>query len=272
MGWPGLPKQPCQWDNVVVSDQNYDQIHSAVVHNPPAQGGLLPAPLQEPAAEATQATQACQASLTHNVPIFLVGMMGAGKTTIGKNLARALQRDFIDLDHELEARCGVKIPVIFEIEGETGFRKRERQVLNECTIRPNIVLATGGGAVLASENRHALRGRGIVVYLRATVDELFRRTSRDRNRPLLATADPKSTLRNLLEMREPLYNEVADVTIDTGTVSVSVLVGQLIEQLKKIDKTLDPRDQEFIHQVFAPFIQPQPQLSAGNANTKENQS
>jgi shikimate kinase len=247
------------------SDKNCDP-------NPAAQADVSSAMAEQLPAGPTLSQTAPLAAYTlpHTLPIFLVGMMGAGKTTIGKSLARALQRDFIDLDHELEARCGVKIPVIFEIEGESGFRKRERQVLNECTVRPGIVLATGGGAVLASENRQALRGRGIVVYLRATVEELFRRTSRDRNRPLLATADPKNTLRNLLEMREPLYQEVADLIMDTGTVSVGVLVGQLIEQLKKVDKTLDPRDQEFTHQVFAPFIQPQPTAAADT--TKENQS
>jgi shikimate kinase len=237
------------------SDKTCDQIYDTSAGSTPVPAEHLPPTLH---------------GLPHNLPIFLVGMMGAGKTTIGKSLARALQRDFLDLDHELEARCGVRIPVIFEIEGETGFRKRERQVLNECTVRPGIVLATGGGAVLASENREALKGRGIVVYLRATVEELFRRTSRDRNRPLLATTDPKATLRNLLDMREPLYQEVADVIMDTGTVSVSVLVGQLIEQLKTIEKTLDPRNQEFTHQVFAPFIKPQP--GAGADIPKENQS
>ena len=247
------------------SDKNCDPNSAAQADVSPAQAEQLPA---GPALSQTAPLAAY--TLPHTLPIFLVGMMGAGKTTIGKSLARALQRDFLDLDHELEARCGVKIPVIFEIEGESGFRKRERQVLNECTVRPGIVLATGGGAVLASENRQALRGRGIVVYLRATVDELFRRTSRDRNRPLLATADPITTLRNLLEMREPLYHEVADLIMDTGTVSVGVLVGQLIEQLKKVDKTLDPRDQEFTHQVFAPFIHPQPTAAADT--TKENQS
>ena len=132
-------------------------------------------------------------SLPHDLPIFLVGMMGAGKTTIGRGLARALGRDFIDLDHELEARCGVRVPVIFEIEGEAGFRRRESAALEECTQRRNIILATGGGAILAAENRSRLRERGIVVYLRASVDELFRRTCRDRNRPLLATADPRGT-------------------------------------------------------------------------------
>jgi len=174
-----------------------------------------------------------------HIPIFLVGMMGAGKTTIGKSLAKALHREFLDLDHELEARCGVRIPTIFEIEGETGFRKRECQVLDDCTLRPGLVMATGGGAVLALENRNALRTRGVVVYLRASVDELYRRTSRDRNRPLLATADPRGTLRNLLEFREPLYREVADIVVDTGSTSVAQLVAQLIERLKQIDKAID---------------------------------
>ena len=230
----------------------------------------IPSSTADASAVNTEYLSPAPSSLPHSLPIFLVGMMGAGKTTIGRSLARALQRDFLDLDHELEARCGVRTSVIFEIEGESGFRKRECQVLNECTVRSGIVLATGGGAVLASENREALKGRGIVVYLRATVEELFRRTSRDRNRPLLATADPKATLRNLLEMRESLYQEVADVTIDTGTVSVSVLVGQLIEQLKSIEKTLDPRNQEFTHQEFAPFIRPQPVAAADLP--RENQS
>lgn len=198
--------------------------HDSGGSNPTSMAPDLPAP---------------QGACAIHVPIFLVGMMGAGKTTIGKSLAKALQREFLDLDHELEARCGVRIPTIFEIEGETGFRKRECQVLDDCTLRPGLVMATGGGAVLALENRNALRTRGVVVYLRASVDELHRRTSRDRNRPLLATADPRGTLRNLLELREPLYREVADVVMDTGSTSVSQLVAQLIERLKQIDKAID---------------------------------
>jgi shikimate kinase len=177
--------------------------------------------------------------LIHDSPIFLVGMMGAGKTTIGRALARVLHREFIDLDHELESRCGVRIPVIFEIEGEQGFRKRECQVLDDCTVQPNLVMATGGGAVLAEENRQALQSRGIVIYLRASVEELYRRTSRDRNRPLLATPDPKATLKSLLEMREPLYEAVADVVVDTGTIPVSALVAHIVEQLRDVDKVID---------------------------------
>jgi shikimate kinase len=214
----------------------------------------------------TQAHTGSADVLPHHLPIFLVGMMGAGKTTIGKGLARVLQRDFIDLDHELEARCGVRIPVIFEIEGESGFRKRECQVLEDCTIRQNIVLATGGGAVLSAHNRASLRARGIVVYLRASVDELYRRTSRDRNRPLLSTPDPKGTLRHLLEMREPLYSEVADLVVDTGTIPVGQLVVQLIERLKTVHKIIDPLAQPYIAEAFQPFVRPSPGDDLANEN------
>lgn len=172
------------------------------------------------------------ATLPHDLPIFLVGMMGAGKTTIGRGLARMLGREFVDLDHELEARCGVRVPVIFEIEGETGFRRREANALQECTQRRAIVLATGGGAILSEENRRLLRERGVVVYLRASVDELYRRTCRDRNRPLLATADPRATLRQLLALREPLYHEAAHLVVDTGCTPVSSLVKSLIPKLQ----------------------------------------
>ena len=170
-------------------------------------------------------------SLPHDLPIFLVGMMGAGKTTIGRGLARALGRDFIDLDHELEARCGVRVPVIFEIEGEAGFRRRESAALEECTQRRNIILATGGGAILAAENRLRLRERGIV-------DELFRRTCRDRNRPLLATADPRGTLRDLMTLREPLYKEVADLVVETGSMPIHTLVKALLPQLQAFEKQI----------------------------------
>ena len=169
--------------------------------------------------------------LPYDTPIFLVGMMGAGKTTIGRRLARALGRDFIDLDQELEARCGVRVPVIFEIEGKAGFRRREAAVLAECTQRQGTVLATGGGAVVSPESRRYLRERGIVIYLRANVDELYRRVCRNRNRPLLATADPRRTLYNLMIRRQSMYEEVADLTLDTGSIPVSNLVKILVPQL-----------------------------------------
>lgn len=165
-------------------------------------------------------------------PLFLVGMMGAGKTTIGRHLARLLQRDFVDLDHELEARCGVRVSVIFDIEGEDGFRKRETSSLNECTQRKGIILATGGGAVLAEENRRYLKDRGVVVYLRASAEELYRRVARDHTRPLLQTADPLEKLRDLLAQRSPLYEEVAHITFDTGNVPVAQASRELAKLLQ----------------------------------------
>lgn len=174
--------------------------------------------------------------LHHDLPIFLVGMMGAGKTTIGKRLARACGREFLDLDHELEARCGVRVPVIFEIEGEAGFRRRETAALDECTRQRSIVLATGGGAPVAEVNRELLSQRGIVVYLRASVDELWRRTCTDRSRPLLATSDPRSTLREILGRREPIYESVADIVVDTGGASISQVLKSLLPQLQSMEK------------------------------------
>ncbi|HUG58443.1 MAG TPA: shikimate kinase [Candidimonas sp.] len=160
-------------------------------------------------------------------------MMGAGKTTIGRSLARILNREFVDLDHELEARCGVRVSLIFDIEGEEGFRKRETTALEECSRRRGIVLATGGGAVLAAENRSYLKERGVVVYLRASAEELYRRVARDRNRPLLQTADPKSRIRSLLEEREPLYEDVASLTFETGSMPVIQVVRSLIPLLQQ---------------------------------------
>jgi shikimate kinase len=163
--------------------------------------------------------------------IYLVGMMGAGKTTVGRTLARRLKLRFVDSDHEIEARCGVKIPVIFEIEGEAGFRAREAQTLAELARLEDIVLATGGGVVLAEENRRLLAEHGTVVYLRATPEHLYERVRHDKNRPLLATADPLARLRELYCERDPLYRAVADLVVDTGRQSVQVLARGLLEQL-----------------------------------------
>lgn len=165
-------------------------------------------------------------------PVFLVGMMGAGKTTIGRALARQLGWEFVDLDHELEARCGVRVALIFDIEGEQGFRKRESALLDECTKRSGIVLATGGGAVLAPQNRQWLRDRGVVVYLRASADELYRRVERDRNRPLLQTDNPRQRLQDLLQQREPLYDDVASLVFDTSAIPVAHTARALVRQLQ----------------------------------------
>lgn len=163
--------------------------------------------------------------------IFLVGMMGAGKTSVGRVLAKRLGKVFHDSDHVIEERTGVKIPVIFEIEGEAGFRIRETSVIDELTALPDIVLATGGGAILSESNRTSLRSRGMVVYLRATVRDLLNRTRHDRNRPLLQTADPRARLTELYELRDPLYRETAHVIIETGSQSLTSLVNRLHQML-----------------------------------------
>lgn len=165
--------------------------------------------------------------------IFLVGPMGAGKTTIGRQVARQLKLAFVDSDHEIENRTGARIPLIFEIEGEEGFRKREAAMIDELTQREDIVLATGGGAVLWEENRRHLHERGTVVYLHAELDDLFERTSRDRNRPLLQTADPRAKLASLLEEREPLYRKVAHIVVDTGRSSPKKIAALVIKKLRE---------------------------------------
>jgi shikimate kinase len=163
--------------------------------------------------------------------IFLVGMMGAGKTSVGRVLAKRLQKTFYDSDHVIEDRTGVKIPVIFEIEGEAGFRVRESALVDELTALRDIVLATGGGAVLSKKNRDRLRTRGTVVYLRASVRDLLNRTRHDKNRPLLQAADPRVRLTELYEKRDPLYREVAHLTVDTGNQSLTSLVARLCQML-----------------------------------------
>lgn len=160
--------------------------------------------------------------------VFLVGMMGAGKTTVGRLLAQALGFDFIDADRELEARSGVLIPTIFSVEGEEGFRRREAALLDELTQRSGIVLATGGGAVLDPATRHRLKERGLVVYLRASSDEIHRRTRNDRSRPLLQTADPRTRIDELLAQREPLYVETAHLTFQSAAANPKRLVRRLL--------------------------------------------
>jgi shikimate kinase len=158
--------------------------------------------------------------------------MGAGKSTVGKLLAKKLGRRFLDADHGLEERCGVKIPVIFEMEGEDGFRKREAQAIKDITAEPDVILATGGGAVLLPENRQFLSERGTVIYLHANPMELWHRTKGGEGRPLLKNGDAKKILENLYAIRDPLYREIADYVIETGKPSVNQLVNTLIMQLE----------------------------------------
>jgi shikimate kinase len=171
-------------------------------------------------------------SPNHEGNIILVGLMGAGKTSVGKALARMLGKRFLDSDHEIERATGVRIPVIFEIEGEAGFRARESKMLAELVRLENIVLATGGGAVLSKDNRDLLRAAGTVIYLRAPVRSLVKRTRRDRNRPLLQVADPAAKLTALYEQRDPLYREIAHLVVDTGDQSIRVLAGQIEDKLR----------------------------------------
>jgi len=149
----------------------------------------------------------------HN--IFLIGPMGSGKTAVGKYLARMLDYPFLDSDHEIEQRSGADIPLIFEREGEAGFRRREREVIAELTGRPRIVLATGGGAILDPDNRHELASRGWVVYLETSITQQAERAGRTSHRPLLHGAEPKLRLEELMRAREPLYREIADLCTAT---------------------------------------------------------
>jgi shikimate kinase len=164
---------------------------------------------------------------------YLVGLMGAGKTTVGRALARATQKTFYDSDHDIEARTGAKIPMIFEIEGESGFREREAESIAELTQLQGIVLGTGGGVILNPNNRKLLRRNGYVIYLRASPEELYSRTCHDKNRPLLQTADPLGKLRELYEIRDPLYREVADLVIDTSQQTVNSLLQLLLKELER---------------------------------------
>lgn len=163
--------------------------------------------------------------------IFLVGPMGAGKTTIGKQLAAAKDLDFYDSDHEIEARTGVTIPHIFDIEGEEGFRRREEDMIDELTQKQNIVLATGGGAVIREINRQRLKSRGTVIYLYADIEQLLERTSRDKNRPLLQNDNPRQKLEELMATRDPLYREVADLIINTEEQVVGSVVNHILQKL-----------------------------------------
>ena len=163
--------------------------------------------------------------------IFLVGPMGAGKSTIGRHLADELHLDFFDSDQEIERRTGADIAWIFDLEGEDGFRKREENVINDMTDKQGIVLATGGGSIVTKAVRNRLSARGIVVYLQTTIDKQVARTQRDKRRPLLQNEDPEQVLRDLAEMRNPLYEEVADYIVDTDDQSARAVANQIISKI-----------------------------------------
>lgn len=163
--------------------------------------------------------------------IFLVGPMGAGKSSIGRRLAKRLTREFIDCDHALEERTGVTITTIFELEGEAGFRERETKILSQLSNLNEVVIATGGGVVLKDQNRAILQNDGTVVYLQASVETQLKRTLHDKNRPLLEMGDRRAKLISMAKIRNPLYEEVADITIKTDSQSISASIKQIIEQL-----------------------------------------
>src|SRR3989338_4452132 len=168
--------------------------------------------------------------------LILVGMMGSGKTTMGRALAKHLGKIFVDSDEEVQKRTGVTIPHIFDIEGEAGFRQRESTVIYDLVKRDSMVLATGGGAVLAEQNRAILQQNGIVIYLKASVHDLWQRTRHDRNRPLLQTADPHAKLTELFQQRDPLYLQVADIVMQSGKQSAQTLMLQLVEEIEAFGK------------------------------------
>ncbi len=165
--------------------------------------------------------------------LILVGMMGSGKTTMGRILARHLDKEFVDSDEEIQHRTGVTIPHIFDVEGEPGFRQRETAALAALVSRDNLVLATGGGAVLMEENRQMMQQNGIVIYLKAGVHDLWLRTRNDRNRPLLQTGNVHARLAELLQQRDALYQQVADIVMPTGRQSVHALMLKLANEIEK---------------------------------------
>ncbi len=165
--------------------------------------------------------------------IFLVGLMGAGKSTIGRQLARELGKQFRDSDSEIEKRTGVSIDVIFDIEGEQGFRRRETRMLQELVEERGIVLATGGGAILASDNRQLLRDNGLIIYLKASAEHLAGRVKLDRRRPLLQTGDKLAKIRELMTQREPVYQQLADMVVETNNRSIPRVVREISKMIKE---------------------------------------
>jgi shikimate kinase len=169
--------------------------------------------------------------------VFLIGPMGSGKTAVGKQLARLLHLQFYDSDAEIEHRTGVDIPFIFEKEGEAGFREREREVIDSLTLLPNVIIATGGGAVLLQQNREHLASRGRVVYLQTGIEQQLERTRHGRQRPLLYTDDPELKLRELMSQRAPLYESIAAVVVSTDGRQVRAVAEEVMQRLQELAAT-----------------------------------
>jgi len=174
--------------------------------------------------------------VTQSENIYLIGLMGAGKTTIGRMLAKALAVPFYDSDKAIEESTGVDIPTIFEFEGEEGFREREQKMILQLTKIDGIVMATGGGAILREENRRLLKENGFVVYLKCSVDRILERTRRDTQRPLLKTDNPRGKIESLFEQREPLYLTCADYQIDTGVLPSKIVANQILNEFKSMSR------------------------------------
>ena len=170
--------------------------------------------------------------MSYSGNVFLVGPMGVGKTTIGRVLADSLGLDFFDSDREIEASTGADISWIFDVEGEGGFRTRETRMIEQLSNKKNIVLATGGGAIMSAENRERLKARGVVVYLQAPISQQVERTGRDKTRPLLQTPNPEQKIRELMEIRAPLYQDVADIVIDTYKRNPKAISQEICKRLK----------------------------------------
>ncbi|MDO4682075.1 MAG: shikimate kinase [Lautropia sp.] len=197
--------------------------------------------------------------------IFLVGMMGAGKSTVGVRLARRLDRVFVDADRALEERLGVSVQTIFAVEGEEGFRRRESQFLEEMTAQPGLVLATGGGVVLSPANRELLKSRGVVVYLQASPGDLWQRLRRDRQRPLLRTANPRERIYKLCEERDCLYREVATHIVTTSRQPIEQIVDEVVRHLDGASVPAQARSRAPGRStgIAAPPVCAMPQISAG---------
>ncbi len=176
-----------------------------------------------------------------NNNIFFVGPMGSGKTTVGKVVAKSLNHEFLDSDQEIEDRAGANISWIFDVEGEEGFRDREEAIIDELSLKKDIVLSTGGGAVLRKENREKLKKRGLVVYLKASAEQILKRTAKDKKRPLLQTDNREQVVKDLISTRDPLYQEIADITIATGKGKISEVTQDIILQIKAAGEKSDSR-------------------------------